>query len=169
VANRSRHGLRVKAREAFAKRRAADLNPRCLLLGTELREYAKMFTQISKRFWRDECGVVYSTDLILVTALLGLGVIVGLVCLRNQVVQEFCDVGDAVGALNQSYEYEGRTDAQQRDYFLDNFPAEFPDAASLNWLGNHSVAGSDYTDQDNANETLEFPAPTPENTTPGED
>ena len=70
-----------------------------------------------------------------------------------------------MGALDQSYSYEGRTDAQQRDYFnnLPNPPAD------LDWLGVHETAGSDYTDNPNANGTIDFPAPASENTTPGED
>jgi hypothetical protein len=123
------------------------------------------FTRVWKRLWRDEAGIVYSTDLILVTTLLGLGVLVGLVSLRNQVVQEFCDVGGAVGALNQSYEYQGRTDAQQRDYF-NNLPNP---PTPLDWLGVHEAAGSDYTDNPNVDGSIDFPASATQNTTPGED
>ena len=62
---------------------------------------------ILKRLWKDERGVVNTTDVILMTTILALGALVGLVSLRNQVVQELTDVATAVGFLNQSYSYEG--------------------------------------------------------------
>ncbi len=62
-----------------------------------------------KQLWRDERGAVNSTDIVLITTILVLGSIVGLVCLRNQIVQELGDIATAVGALNQSYEYLGDT------------------------------------------------------------
>jgi hypothetical protein len=62
-----------------------------------------------KALWRDERGIVYSMDVILVSTILALGTIVGLVCLRNQVLQELCDVANAVGSLDQSYSYSSRT------------------------------------------------------------
>jgi hypothetical protein len=62
-----------------------------------------------RRLWRDERGAINSTDIVLITTILILGSIVGLVCLRNQVVQELGDIATAVGALNQSYDYIGST------------------------------------------------------------
>jgi hypothetical protein len=124
-----------------------------------------MFMRILRRLWRDERGIVYSADLILVTTVLGLGVLVGLISLRNQVVQEFNDIGSAVGALNQSYSYQGRTDAQQREYF-NNLPNP---PTPLDWLGVHETAGSDFTDNPNANGSIDFPPSPSSNTTPGED
>lgn len=59
------------------------------------------------RFWQDERGVIATTDLVLLATIVVLGLIVGLVEYRNQVVQEFADLGQAVGHLNQSYTYEG--------------------------------------------------------------
>jgi len=48
-------------------------------------------------------------DVILVSTILVLGTIAGLVCLRNQVLQELDDVANAVGSLDQSYSYTSRT------------------------------------------------------------
>jgi hypothetical protein len=48
-------------------------------------------------------------DVILVSTILVLGTIAGLVCLRNQVLQELSDVANAVGSLDQSYSYSSRT------------------------------------------------------------
>ncbi len=60
-----------------------------------------------KRLYRDESGVIASLDLILLSVLLGLGILVGVVSLRNQVVQEFGDLSTAIGSLDQSYSYVG--------------------------------------------------------------
>ena len=65
-----------------------------------------------KQLWTDEHGFVASTDLLLISTILVLGTIVGLVSLRDQVVQEFGDLGGAIGQLNQSYNVEAvSTDA----------------------------------------------------------
>jgi hypothetical protein len=68
-----------------------------------------MRIHLLKRLWRDESAVVNTTDLILLTTLLGIGLIVGIVMLRNQVVQEYGDLSVAVGALDQGYSYPAKT------------------------------------------------------------
>ncbi len=60
-------------------------------------------------FWYDETGFVASVDLILVMTVLILGTLVGLVTLRDQIVQELGDLAGAIGHLNQSYSYTGDT------------------------------------------------------------
>lgn len=60
-----------------------------------------------QRLWNDEAGFVISAELVLVATLLVIGMIVGLTSLRNQVVQELVDVGQAIGYVSQGYEYYG--------------------------------------------------------------
>ena len=60
-----------------------------------------------RRLWNDEAGFVISAELVLVATILVIGMIVGLVVIRNQVVQELVDVGEAIGALSQSYAFGG--------------------------------------------------------------
>jgi len=62
-----------------------------------------------KRLWLDERAVVVSMDLLLISTILALGLIVGLVSLRDQIVQEFGDMAAAVGNLNQSYSFAAVT------------------------------------------------------------
>ncbi len=81
-----------------------------------------------KRLYRDESGFIASVDLILLSVLLGLGILVGVVSLRNQVVQEFGDLSTAIGQLDQSYSYVG-------------------DSASKLNCEDCWVAGSSYTDR----------------------
>lgn len=59
------------------------------------------------RMWRDEDGFIVSAELVLVATIVVIGLIVGLVCVRNQVVQELVDVGQAIGSLSQTYAFGG--------------------------------------------------------------
>lgn len=104
-----------------------------------------------KRLWLDESGAINSMDLILTATILILGSVVGLVCLRNQVVQELNDTGQAIGKLNQSYSYSSRS------LTSGSFSA--------------SVGGASYTDAENLDGTIDVsvePAIMP-NKNPGED
>jgi Flp pilus assembly pilin Flp len=60
-----------------------------------------------QRFWNDECGAILSAELVLIMTIAVIGMIVGLSELAYGVVQELNDVGDAIGAVNQSYAYTG--------------------------------------------------------------
>ena len=55
------------------------------------------------RLWQDDRGEVTSVAVLLLYSVLGIGAIVGLVCLRNQIVQEFGDLSVALDHLDQSY------------------------------------------------------------------
>ena len=60
-----------------------------------------------RSMWRDEAGFIISAELVLVATILVGGLIVGMVSLRDQVVQELVDVGQAIGSLSQSYAFSG--------------------------------------------------------------
>jgi len=62
-----------------------------------------------RKLWSDDAAFVVSADLILISTILVIGVLVGLVTLRDQVVQELGDLATAVGNLNQSYSFAGST------------------------------------------------------------
>jgi hypothetical protein len=66
-------------------------------------EVSMLITQI----WNDEAGFIISAELVLVATIVVIGLIVGLVSVRNQVVEELVDVGQAIGALSQSYCFGG--------------------------------------------------------------
>ncbi len=63
--------------------------------------------KILHRLWNDEAGFVISTELVLIATILVIGLIVGMVSLRNQIVQELVDVGQAIGSLSQSFCFAG--------------------------------------------------------------
>ncbi len=60
-----------------------------------------------RRLWNDEAGFIISAELVLVATIVVIGLIVGLVSVRNQIVQELVDVGQAIGNLSQSYCFGG--------------------------------------------------------------
>ena len=82
-----------------------------------------------RKLWADDAGFVISAELILVATLLVVGLIVGLTSLRNQVVQELVDVGQAIGSMSQSYSYSGT-----KKYGLG-----FTHGSSHNWAAPKSV------------------------------
>ena len=61
--------------------------------------------------WRDERGSATFVELILITATVALGGIVGLVAVRDQVAQEFGDVAVSLDQLDQSFSYAISVDA----------------------------------------------------------
>ena len=64
-----------------------------------------------RRLWNDEAGFVVSSELVLIATILVIGLIVGLTSLRNQVVQELTDTGQAIGAVSQGYTFYGTSKA----------------------------------------------------------
>ncbi|MCU0874361.1 MAG: hypothetical protein MUE50_18665 [Pirellulaceae bacterium] len=68
-----------------------------------------MLKSTTEKLWGDESGFIVSADLLLISSILVIGLLVGLVSLRDQIVQELGDVAVAVGNLNQSYSFAGQT------------------------------------------------------------
>ncbi len=60
-----------------------------------------------KALWNDEAGVILSAEIVLIGTILVIGMIVGLVELQCSVVDELNDLGEAIGSINQSYQYTG--------------------------------------------------------------
>jgi hypothetical protein len=63
-----------------------------------------------KSFVCGEEGFLLSTEGLLVATISVLGLLVGLVSVRNAILFELDDFAAAVGALNQSYVYTGTSD-----------------------------------------------------------
>ena len=78
----------------------------------------------------DEAGFLVSAELVLIFTLVFCAVAVGVSVVRDSLVQELGDVAEAIGALDQSYNYRGIE-------------------ASLEGTGNHaSCAGSGFNDEE---------------------
>lgn len=57
--------------------------------------------------WRDEAGAIVSAEIMLVASILVIGVVVGLKSVRDSVVSEIADVGQAIANVDQSYWFSG--------------------------------------------------------------
>lgn len=57
----------------------------------------------------DEAGFLVSAELVLIFTLVFCGVAVGVAMVRDSLVAEFSDVSEAIGALNQSYNFNNLT------------------------------------------------------------
>jgi Flp pilus assembly pilin Flp len=60
-----------------------------------------------RRFWNDESGFLVSAELVLVASIMLIGMIVGMAEIQWAVVGELDDIGNAVGSLNQSFQFSG--------------------------------------------------------------
>jgi Flp pilus assembly pilin Flp len=59
------------------------------------------------KLFQDEAGFIISAELILIATIAVISLVVGLSEVSHGVNQELEDVGSAVGAMHQSYEYRG--------------------------------------------------------------
>lgn len=83
-----------------------NVPPQATTLVDAIQKGQRMFGT-ARRLWHDEAGVVISAELVLILTIVVLGVIVGLVEVRNAVVAELNDLSLAFSHLNQSYGYTG--------------------------------------------------------------
>lgn len=60
-------------------------------------------SSIAARLWHDQCGSLRGADYVLGVTILVIGGVVGLVTVRDAVVQNFGDIAVALESLNQSY------------------------------------------------------------------
>lgn len=63
--------------------------------------------KVLSRLWKEEDGAIVSSEIVVVTVLLVLGMIVGLQAVREAVVTELADFAGAIGSINQSYSFAG--------------------------------------------------------------
>ncbi|MBX3450166.1 MAG: hypothetical protein KF777_11425 [Planctomycetaceae bacterium] len=59
--------------------------------------------------WRDDRGFLASSEQVLITTIVVIGLITGLVTVRDQVIQELADVADAVSEFDHSYSFAAIT------------------------------------------------------------
>lgn len=60
-----------------------------------------------RNFRKDESGFLVSTELVFIATICVIGLVTGLVEIQAAVIGELNDVGDAIGALNQSFFFSG--------------------------------------------------------------
>jgi Flp pilus assembly pilin Flp len=64
---------------------------------------------LMSRLWADDCGALIATEWVFVATILVLGIITGLVAVRQAVISELTEFANAVMALNQSYSFAGQS------------------------------------------------------------
>lgn len=60
-----------------------------------------------RAMWNQDDGFILSTELVLVGSALAVGAVAGLTSVRDTVVNELNDVGQALSQVDQSYSYDG--------------------------------------------------------------
>jgi hypothetical protein len=71
-----------------------------------------MGMRLFARLWKDDCGALIATEWVFVATILVLGIITGLVSVRQAVIDELGDFANAVLSLNQSYSFSGQRNCQ---------------------------------------------------------
>lgn len=64
--------------------------------------------RLLQKLWADDGGALIATEFLFVATILVLGLVAGLVSMRNAVNTELAELGNAVLALNQSYYFGGQ-------------------------------------------------------------
>lgn len=62
-----------------------------------------------RKLWNDEAGAIVSAEIVLVATILVIAMVTGLASLRDAVVTELADVGQAIANVDQSYSVGGIT------------------------------------------------------------
>ena len=61
------------------------------------------------KLWRDDCGALIATEWVLVATILVIGIITGLVAVRQAVIVELSQFANAIMQLDQSYQFSGQS------------------------------------------------------------
>lgn len=64
---------------------------------------------ILKQLWQDECGFIVSMELILIASIMIIGIMMGMVSVRDGMVSEMSDVAGALQDITQTYSFRGIT------------------------------------------------------------
>src|SRR5262245_19296125 len=68
--------------------------------------------QMMLKLWNDDCGALIATEWVFVATILVLGIITGLIAVRQAVISELTEFANAVMALNQSFSFSGQSNCQ---------------------------------------------------------
>ena len=65
--------------------------------------------RLLRKLWTDDCGALIATEWVFVATILILGIITGLIAVRQAVISELTEFANAVLQLNQSYSFAGQS------------------------------------------------------------
>src|SRR5215471_1689019 len=68
--------------------------------------------RLFQRLWNDDSGALIATEWVFVATILVLGIITGLVAVRQAVLSELTEFANAVLSLNQSFSFSGQTNCE---------------------------------------------------------
>ena len=63
-----------------------------------------------KKQQKGQAGFIVSAELVLIATILVIGLVVGMVAIRDSMIAEMGDVAEAIGNVDQSYLFNGVTD-----------------------------------------------------------
>jgi hypothetical protein len=86
------------------------------------------------KFWQDDGGALIATEWLFIAVIMVIGIIVGLVFVRNAVVSELVEFGYAVESLNPSYQFDGVLGCGGKEFTAGSSFTYTP-----NFLANHPV------------------------------
>lgn len=90
----------------------------------------------TNRLWRDENGFIVSSELVLIASAILIPLLVGMQTVRDSVVQELADVGQAIGVVSQTYWYAGV--AGKCSYASGSRFYDQADQCESNWCNNRN-------------------------------
>jgi len=62
-----------------------------------------------RKLWSDDNGALLATEFLFMSALLTIGTVSGLVAVRQSILSELVETGNAIMALDQSYSFSGQS------------------------------------------------------------
>jgi len=65
--------------------------------------------RLFQRLWNDDRGALIATEWVFVATILILGIITGLIAVRQAVISELTEFANAVMALNQTFSFAGQS------------------------------------------------------------
>jgi hypothetical protein len=107
---------------------------------------------MKKNTKKSQAGFVMTTELVLILSVMVIGMVVGLVTMRDSLTAEMEDVAEAIGQLDQSYAFDGLVNAEGTAFlegsgFIDATDTLAGDEATFNFIA------ADFSESDAANGT----------------
>jgi Flp pilus assembly pilin Flp len=68
--------------------------------------------QTMLRLWKDDCGALIAVEWVFIATIMIIGLITGLVAVRQALLTELTGIADAVLSLNQSYSFSGQANCE---------------------------------------------------------
>jgi Flp pilus assembly pilin Flp len=68
--------------------------------------------QMLSKMWNDDTGALIATEWVFFVTILVLGIITGLVALRQAVISETTELAQAIMSLNQSFSFSGQENCE---------------------------------------------------------